>query len=219
MRRTQRTLPFDSDALDIPERIRASLTAAGLAPRAAGVLTAEMAVLYYALAAWRRKPFTPPGARAFSYHRRNSLAAILYTVFFASVVEAAALHFLVRAFAPRVALALLVISALGAIWVLGFARSVQLRPILVSSAAISVRSGIQLSLDIARDDIARIDYGRVSAPKKGTPGYLRATLGQPNVLLELRRPVVAHRAYGGARTVNVIGLVIDDVAEFQRTLA
>jgi hypothetical protein len=35
----------------------------------------EAAVFYYALAAWRRKPFVPSAARAFSYHKRNAYAA------------------------------------------------------------------------------------------------------------------------------------------------
>jgi hypothetical protein len=133
----------------------------------------EMSILYYAFAAWRRPPFTA-GAEAFSYHKRNALVAILYTAVLASVVETIAVHFVVRTFAPRVALALLALSIFGVVWLVGFARSVQLRPILVSPTTLHVRTGLAWSVDIARTNIARVTVGRIAAPPKKTAEYLRA---------------------------------------------
>src|SRR5262245_4618310 len=72
---------------DVPEQIRDALSAAGLGDGVASALATEAAVFYYALAAWKRKPFAPPGTRAFGYHRRNAYAAILFAVFGVSLVE------------------------------------------------------------------------------------------------------------------------------------
>jgi hypothetical protein len=219
VRRSQRLLAEAGVVVDVPERIRASLTGAGLPARVADVVTMEFSVLFYALASWRRKPFSPHGSRAFSYHQRNSFAAILYTLFLASAVEAVAMDFLMRAFAPRLAVGLLVVSVFGALWVLGFARSVQLRPIWVTTDTLHVRNGLQWTVEIPRADIERVEFGRVKPPAKGTPGYLRATLGQPNVLIDLRSPVNAVGAYGRSRAVTRIALVIDDLAGFQRAVS
>src|SRR5690348_17337797 len=82
---------------DVPERIRDALWGAGLGDGAASALATEAAVFYYALAAWKRKPFAPPGTRAFSYHRRNAYAAILYAVVGAAVIEMVAVDLMVRA--------------------------------------------------------------------------------------------------------------------------
>jgi hypothetical protein len=136
----------------------------------------------------------------------------------ASAVETAAVHFLLRAVAPRVALAALAVSAFGTVWILGFARAVQLRPILVSADTLHVRSGVQWALDVPRAAIEHIEFGRVRAPTKGTPGYLRATLGQPNVLVTLREPTRANGPYGITRQVQQLGLVIDDLAAFRAAM-
>ena len=37
-------------------------------------------MLYYALLAWRRKPFAPEGTLAFSYHKTSGYAALLYAL-------------------------------------------------------------------------------------------------------------------------------------------
>lgn len=187
-------------------------------PRIIADMATEASIFFYAFASWGRKPFVPEGARGFSYHRRNASVATLYTVFFASLVELVAVHLLLRTVAPRADIALLVVSAFGAIWILGFVRSVQLLPILVTDDSLQVRMGLIWRLDIPRTAIESIDFGRVNAPPKRTPGYLRAALGEPNVLVTLRAPLRAHGSYGIVRDVTRVGLVIDDLKEFEREM-
>ncbi len=215
VRGTRRRLGAAGVELDLPERIRAVLGGSAMQPRIADIVATEASLLFYAFASWGRRPFVSSGTRSFSYHKRNSLAAILYTLCLASATETLAVHFALRAIAPRIAMVVLAISAFGAIWILGFARAVQLRPILVSADTVQVRAGVQWSIEIPRTAIARIHFGRVRAPDKKTPGYLRATLGQPNVMIELREPMRAHGPYGLSREVRRVGLVIDDLAGFR----
>jgi hypothetical protein len=219
VRRAQTRLRVAGVSLDVPERIRATLDGGLMYPRVADVIATELSLAYYALSAWRRKPFVPAGARAFSYHRRNAYAAILWTIFAAAIVEMAALHLVLRATAPRVAATVLAVSILGAVWILGFLRAVQLRPIFATDEMLAVRSGLQWSLDIPRGLIERMDVGHVKTPAKGTPGYLRAVrIGQPNVLLMLREPCVARGPYGTTRTVTVVSLVLDEPHAFEQAL-
>jgi hypothetical protein len=218
VRRTHRALNASGVAMDVPERIRMALSSSPLPSRVADVVTMEMSLLYYALASWRRRPFGFPGARAFSYHQRSSLAAILYTAFLASIVETIAMHFLLRATFPRVAVAVLAVSVFGAFWVLGFARSVQLRPILVTDTQLRIRIGLQWSLDIPRASMANVEVGRVKPPAKGTPGFLRATIAQPNVLIALGEPMCARGPYGTERRVSLLAFTVDDPAGFRSAL-
>jgi hypothetical protein len=71
---------------------------------------------------------------------------------------------------------------------------------------------------LPRASIERIDFGRVAVPPKRTPGYLRAALGTPSALITLRRPLEAHGPYGTTCTVSRVGLVVDDLASFQRAI-
>ena len=218
VRSTQRRLAAAGVELDVPERIRAVLGGSAMQSRVADIIATEASLFFYAFAAWGRRPFVPEGAHGFSYHKRNSLAAILYTLCIVSATETIAVHFVLRAVAPRAAFVALAVSAFGTVWILGFARAVQLRPILVTAEALHVRSGVQWALEIPRTSIERIDFGRVAAPPKRTPGYLRATLGQPNVMLELRQSMRAMGPYGITRNVQRIGLVVDDLAAFRRVM-
>jgi hypothetical protein len=211
LRRTGRT---GGDLLDVPERIQNTLASIGLPESVAHALAVEGAVFHYALVAWRSRPFAPTGARSFSYHRRNAYAATLYAVVGAALVEMAVVDLLVRSRHPTVANALFVIDALGLIWMLGFARSVQLRPILLTADSLLIRNGLVAAVEVLRAETT-IEFGRVRAPAKGTPGYFRAALGQPNALVTVSRPVMVRRAYGKARLVRQIGLVLDDPKGFE----
>ncbi len=196
-------------SLDVPERILESLVSAGLPDRAARLVATEAAIFYYALASWKRVPIVPAGALAFSYHRKNAYAAMLYAVFGIALVEMTAVDLLVRVHHVTAANVLLVVDGLAAIWLLGFARAVQLRPILLTPVGLVIRNGLAGSVDVARAS-ATIEFGRVRAPERGAPGYFRAAMGQPNALISLREPAELRRAYGGRQPIRQIGLVVDD---------
>jgi len=219
VRRTRRRLAQSGVELDVPERIRLVLGGSSMRSRVADVMAMEASVFYYALASWRRKPFVPSGALSFSYHRRNGYVGLLYAVLGIALVETAAVDLVVRVRHPVAANILLALGLFGVVWVLGMARGVRLRPVVVTREELLVRSGILWHLDVPRAQIARVHTGRVSAPRKGTAGYLRGAPGTPNVLIELAAPLTAHGPYGAEKRVERIGLVIDDLAAFERAIA
>jgi hypothetical protein len=79
-RRVRQALGGAGKELDIPERIHEAVAQSGMPARVASIVATEFSILYYALAVWRRNPFVPAHAHAFSYHRRSGLVAILYTI-------------------------------------------------------------------------------------------------------------------------------------------
>ena len=207
-------------ALDVPERIDLALRELVPSPRLAAMLATEMSLLYFALLSWRRDPHVPAGTQAFSYHRRNGLAGILWALLLAAVVELVALHFLVRAWSPRAAWTLTAVSIVGALWVLGFLRAALLRPTLLVGDTLFVRTGVQWSAEIPVAAIADAHFGRPRAPAKGTPGHLRPlAIGDPNVLLRLREPLTARGPYGIRRSVSSIALSVDDPGGIEKGLA
>jgi hypothetical protein len=209
----------DGLALDVPERIRVALGGAQASSAAVGIVAMELSIFFYALASWRRKPFVPPGARGFAYHKKNGYAGLLYTIVRIALVEAVAVDFIIRVKHPVAANVFLALDVLTALWVLGLARSVVLRPILVTRDEILVRNGLHWRLDIPRANIERITFDRVTAPAKGTAGHLRPAPGRPNVLIELRAPMRAQGPYGISRMVRQVSLALDDVAGFQSALS
>jgi hypothetical protein len=218
VRRTKRRLASSGIELDVPERIRMLLGGANVQSRVADIVAMETSVFYFALASWRRKPFVPANTLGFAYHKKNGYAALLYTILRLALVEAIAIDFVIRVSHPTAANAFLALDLFSAVWILGLVRGVKLRPILVTRDEIHVRNGLQWRLDIPRALIERIEFGKVNAPQKRTPGYLRAAPGRPNVLIELREPLRAYGPYGFTRDVRQVGLTLDDAASFQRAI-
>jgi hypothetical protein len=182
------------------------------------VLATEMSILYFAFAAWRRTPFTPTGARAFSAHQRDGRAGILYTIALISIVEVFVVDLVVRIHASQVANGLLVVGVAGAIWIVGFARAIQLRPTFIARDVVGLRNGLRHSLDVPRDLIASIELGRTPPPAKNTAGYLRIAHGAPNITLIMREPIIARGSHGIARLVTRVDLTLDDPAAFRTAL-
>jgi hypothetical protein len=160
-----------------------------------------------------------PRARGFADHKKNGYAGPLYTIMRIALVEAIAVDFVIRIHHPLAANVFLAIDLLTALWVLGLARGVVLRPILVTRDAIQVRNGLQWRLDVPRVQIERIEFGKVSAPPKRARDHLRGAPGRANVLVELRAPLRAVGPYGLTRDIRRVSLVLDDVAGFQRAIS
>jgi hypothetical protein len=210
VRNAQRRLAAAGTELDLPERIRAVLEGSLLARRIADIVATETSIFYYALASWRRAPFSPTDARTFSYHARNGSAAIIYTLAAASAVEVAVVDLLVRLHAPRIANALIALGIVSTIWLIGFARAVQLRPHFVSPNLIALRNGLQRHVEVAPSTITSIEVGRAARDSASAPDTVRFARGAPNVLLRFAGPVQVHGVYGTRRTAASVALVVDD---------
>jgi hypothetical protein len=209
VRRANRALAAAGTAIDLPERIQHVL-ASNLPPRVAEIVATELSTFFYALFAWRRRPFVPAGAAGFSYHRRNGYAALLYAFVLLSMVELAVVDLLLRARHAHAANVLLALSVFGVVWLLGLARSVQLRPIVVTGESLIVRNGLLWRLEVPHSEIASVESSRISISATAQRGAFRFARGTPNVAIALRAPRTASGPYGISRTIDRFLLSVDD---------
>ena len=185
----------------------------------ADVVAFECALLYYALFTVRSLPHIPPGARAFTTHRKSGVVALLLMGAVIAVVEAAVVHILVQRWSPALAWALTILSIYGVVWIIGFLQALRLRPILLTPRALVVRAGMLSVVEVPLDAIARIVPATFPYPDRGTPEYLQSMVsGDPQFLIELDRSLRAEGVYGRSRTVRLVGLAVDEPAEFRSAL-
>jgi hypothetical protein len=220
VRRAARGLRGAPATLDVPERIAAALNDAFPNPIVGRLLAAEVTLGWYALASWGREPHAPSAVKAFSYHRKTGLAALLWAGIAASVIELFVVHLVVQAYSARAAWTLSAVSVVGIVCLIGFVRALVLRPVLVFPDRLVVRGGILWTAEIPREAIEAVESGwALRAPRGGTPGYLGITpVVQANVLLRLRADVEARGLYGRRRTVRVISLSVDEPAALAELL-
>ncbi len=204
---------------DVPERIAAALVNAFPYRVVAHMLATEFTIGFYALASWRRPPHVPAGSQGFSFHRKTGLVALYSAAIGVCVVELFVVHLVVHAFSPRAAWILSALSAFGVIWLVGFLRATVLRPVLVTAHGVVVRSGLQWTLDVPFAAVEHMDTGRVAAPARRAPQYLRVGgAAPPTVRIDLGTPLLAVGAYGRTRPVKTITLTLDDAAAFARAV-
>jgi hypothetical protein len=173
--RVRRGLKARGQADDVLERMEAAALETVRSRRLAAVLASELAVFYYAFAAWRRAPHVPTGARAFSVHEQSGVAALFGVLAGVSVMEAALVHLIVMRWSTPAAWILTALSSYGAVWLIAMARAFVLRPVLVEGGELVVRGGMMWTVRVPLRAIAAIEPGGAKCGLRMPPA------SQPNV--------------------------------------
>ncbi|HVG07253.1 MAG TPA: hypothetical protein VNM67_06070 [Thermoanaerobaculia bacterium] len=209
-RRALRHTPGDGDTL---ERFREVAREVLPTRRAADAIAFEMAVLYYALLSWCRRPRDVEGA--FTYHRKSGYGAIVFAVLIMVVAEAIPVHILLMRWSVVAAWALTILSFYAIVFFLADWRAARFHPILLDGEALQVRVGLRWRIRVPRERIAAVHKKR----PPGSDPYIRAALPGPVPLwIELTEPVTAQGPYGIQRKARWISLTVDDPERFRRTL-
>jgi hypothetical protein len=211
--RLRRGLKTQGRAGDVLERMEAAAIETVPSRRLAAVLASELAVFYYAFAAWRRKPQVPVAARAFSVHLESGVAALFGVLAGVSVMEAALVHLLVTRWSTSAAWVLTGLSGYGCVWLIAQARAFVLRPVLVEGGELVVRSGMMWTTRVPLQAIAAVEVGGPKCDLRVPPA------SQPTVTLRLSESVEAQGMYGMRRRVASIALAVDDREGFLRAVA
>jgi hypothetical protein len=185
--------------------------------RIAKLLSAELSTDYYALCSWRKQPYVPQGARAFSYHKESGYIAIVGVVLCLIPVETAVIHLLLSQWSIEAAWIFSLLSLYSAIWLLGDCRASVLRPVTVSDDMITINSGIRFSVDISRSLLAQVSTRDPDFPKEKTVNL--GIMGSANTWIVFSRDIDTETFFGGSRKTRVIGLTLDDASSFRELLS
>ncbi|MEO1370591.1 MAG: hypothetical protein AAFX50_25695, partial [Acidobacteriota bacterium] len=144
-------------ASDVPAELGA-LTRKLVGPgRAAEVIATEAAVLYFALASWRRRPpEAEPGELHVTHDRRALYSTFFGGILVAGVAELAGVHVLVMRWSDAAAWVLSALSLYGLLWLVGDFRAVRLQRSTVGDGVFAFRLGIRWSADIPLGSIGRV---------------------------------------------------------------
>ena len=183
--------------------------------RAAEAIGFEMAVVYYSLFAWRRRPAPlDPATRVFTYHRTNSYGDLGFALLIVIIAEAIPVHLLVTRWSPRGAWLLTALAAYGMLWFLADYRATRLRPILLDDDTLCLRTGLRWTIHIPRAHILALHK---KAPK--TEPFVRATLpGTTPLWIELSEPVTAQGPYGKEKQARWIAVAVDEAQAFREAM-
>jgi hypothetical protein len=178
--------------------------------RVAEALAFEIAVLYYALLSWRRRP-----AEGFTCHRKSGYGALVFALLLMMAAEGIPAHILVLRWSPVAAWILTALTVYGTVFFLADWRAMRLRPTLVDGDELRIRVGLRWTVTVPRERIAAVHKKR----PPGSDPYIRASLPGPMPLwIELTEPVTAKGPYGIEKRARWICLTVDDPEAFRQAL-
>ncbi len=198
------------DFLETLEEVLGRTVDAG---RPGKMIATEIAMIYYGLFAWRKKPLDRPGVTSFTYHRKCSHGTVMGVFIFLILVEAGALHWYLLPRIPTLAWIIFGLSIYSVVFLLADLNSARLRPIFIDGDDLVVRVAMRWR---ARIPLAWIERAETTThdieDKDGlVNGFL---VPNQNVVLHVDRPVTAHGLYGMKKEFRRLSLAMDDLPAF-----
>jgi hypothetical protein len=204
---------------DDPLLVLGRIVGASSLPLVMDIASSELAVLYYGLLSWWRRPHVPDGMRAFSVHRRGAMTTVLYVMAAAGVLEIAVVHIIALHWSARLAWALTAFDVYGLLWILAAARALVLRPILVDAGTIVFRISLWWTVAVDRSLVKEVRPFTGPTLKRGSTDPLSlAWFATPSVLVRFHEPVAVAGMWGRKKTAAALAVPIDDVSAFLRAV-
>lgn len=184
------------------EALLAAFGAARFPRRLAAIAATEMVFIGAAIAGWR----VPARPGRFTVHRANGVSLYAGVLVFLILVEAAAVHVALAAYAsPIVAWIATGSSAYMALWFLGDLNTLRRGGALIGADALGLEIGVRWR--------GRVPWSLVSAVEPieaAPPDAIDASVLGANTIVRLRAPVRLHGIFGREREGTSIALSIDD---------
>lgn len=176
----------------------------------------ELAIWYYVLASWHRRPNIPTGSTAFTYHKDNGFMALSSVILGLAPVETFAVHLLIMQWSPAAAIILTLFSVYILIWMIGLMRAVVLNPILVDNQSVTLRWSTTFCEQVPFSLIECISNTEPDIPKLERMDL--GMMGADPCWIILRETVSMRSQTGKRRHIRTVNVSPDDPVAFTRAL-
>jgi hypothetical protein len=167
--------------------------------RLAAIVNSEVAILGYALFAWRT-----PSRRVDKSGWGSIVVCFLVLIGFESI----GVHLLVAHWSAKAAWIVTALDLYGMLWLIGDYHALRLLPTFIAGGVLHVRHGLRWSVDVPLTNIAAIEDAPAEWKRKGV---LKLTLlDDPRYLVRLAEPVAATGLMGIRRMIDTIAVNPDD---------
>lgn len=205
-----------STEADLLARLREAFAAVFGPSLVAEVVAAEVANPLYAFGRGQE----PHEEATFGYRRRSGYAVVFAAIAGIAVLELGLGHFLLlRYVGETAALAHVLLSLYGGLWLVADVRAMRARPIRLSEDGLVVRCGLRWTAEVPVSQIVEVRR-LTKGSYAGTEGFRDLTpLGTARYSVVLREPVAVRGPLGITREATRLGLDVDDRERFEARLA
>lgn len=178
----------------------------------------ETLMIYLSFVGWfLRYRQVQPQHQLFFYHQKSRYTPVFVAWMSVMLIETVLFHLLIQGWNETVAWVITGISIYSCFWLAGEYTLIKLSPHVIDGTTLHLRAGLRWSTRITRDDIIAVEQ-----PKRAdanAPEYVAFARGdEPQLVLCLAQPIRVDGLFGTHKTVNRIGIYVDDVAHFGQVL-
>lgn len=186
-------------------------------PQLGRAIISECQIVWLALIRWGAPVDIPEGQKAFAYH--TYLTPMIATFLALQVIELSVVHLLLMLWNPMIAWIFFGVSAWGLIWTTALLKSFRIKPVLIGSDTVRVRSGMIYDFEIPIKRISTESTAFSTEELNGKSVLNLAILSSPNVSLRFIEPVVIPTFFGRTKKISGVGLRLDESSAFFEELA
>jgi len=140
-------------------------------------------------------------------HRRSHHALIVGVLIFCVAGETLGLHFVLLRWSHVAAWLATLLSAWGALWIVGDMHAVRLRPLRLADDALVVELGIRWRAVVPYDAIRSVTVA--ASPRRGPRTLVATVVGAADVPVTLSRPLEARGLLGRSKRFDELLLSAD----------
>lgn len=188
-----------------------------LPPKAALILSTEIALFYFSFVTWKKFNLTP---NQFTYHKSSPARAVLLAFLLMILVETVALHLLLGQWSKIAAWILTILSIYTALQVLGILKSLSRRPITIEANNLVIRYGIlnEVSIPFEQIEAIRPCSGTFEIDKSTKKLSPFGELEGYSILITLKETLTLQGLYGMKRDFKQLAFSLDEPMLFQAQL-
>ena len=185
--------------------------------RISNLLSTEIAVFYYGFFNWTKRK---PEANEFTCHKENGTIAIFFAIIFIILVETVVQHILIGLLNATVAWIITVVSIYSTLVLIGAARSLSKRPVVITENELYLRYGILAEAIIMGSNIESIKISpqTIEFNKEIIPLSPLHKLEKTNVVINLFEEGTLNGFYDKKKKFKAIAFFIDDLDRFRKLI-
>ncbi len=218
VRRVSRTLRKEGGA-DAAEKIRIACEGLFGPGRLAGFVSAEVAILWYAVFSWRSSESRDAASGGMTFYRASGWPTVLAVVFLLIAGEGFGAHVLLSRWSVRAAWTFTALDVYSVLWLLGDFQALRLRPATFDGEALRLRFGMRWSAEIPASNVLSVTRLSPGAFPKSRDTLRFSTLDEPKYAIAFRKPVAFRGIAGLERRVRAVGMLPDDSDSFEALFA
>ena len=189
------------------------------------ILSTELAIYFYSLFSYRKKPYCEANVDLFTYHHKTSAIALNIMMIHAIAIETIGIHYFLHQVNPILSYILLFFNIYSVLLFLAEIQATRLSPIQINSNYLLLQIGLMKRIKVPLESIAQFNY--YNGPENISKKELETTFDarandfiqeKPMFELTLKEPLTAQLLYGFTKKVDRIFLTVDDPSRFHQTL-